>query len=389
VAGPSDAVYIAPGLQACIPSSTATGTCRKWFGTCHTTTTNVPVNFSVFDDGGANQTAGSGGVYIHQQGGLKSCIPDGTANGTCRRWFGQGMTTDGRAVSCSVFDDGYTNQEGASGATYILGVLTPSNASLQACIPGGPNGECRKWFGRCEAASSELDDPRVFDVNFYLSEYPDLRAAFGTNLAAARNHWYTQGFPVEGRRGSREFDVQFYLNHYGDLKSAFGTNYAAALHHWLTQGLPVEGRRASREFDVQFYLANYLDLRSEFGGDYAAAAEHWLRQGLPADGRAGSFEVDVAYYLNTNGDLVNAFGFNDPSAIDHWITQGLPNEGRRSSLRFDVKYYLSAYADLQVAFGKTNYTAAFDHWVNTGRAEGRHGVPPLKTLPQPLPILHH
>jgi microsomal dipeptidase-like Zn-dependent dipeptidase len=386
VAGPSDAVYIAPNLQACIPGSAPGGTCRKWFGACHTTTTNVPVTFSVFDDKNANQTAGSGAVYIHPQGLLlKSCIPDGTPDGTCRQWFGSGMTSDGRAVSCSVFDDGYTNREGASGAIEIGGVLAPQLSTLgAACIPGGPNGECRKWFGRCEAAPSELDDPRIFDVNFYLSEYPDLRAAFGTNLAAARNHWYTRGFPVEGRRGSREFDVQFYLNHYGDLKSAFGTNYAEALHHWLSQGLPVEGRRASREFDVQFYLSNHLDLRSKFGSNYASAAEHWQRQGLPAEGRAGAFEVDVAYYLNTNADLVNAFGNNAPSAIDHWIMQGLPNEGRRSSLGFDVRYYLSFYPDLQAAFGKTNYVAAFDHWVNAGRAEGRRGVPPVKVRPAPI-----
>src|SRR6266481_6142658 len=135
-------------------------------------------------------------------------------------------------------------------------------------------------------------DSHVFDAEFYLHHYPDLVAAFGTDLVAARNHWINQGLPNEGRRGSREFDVRFYLGHYGDLKNTFGTNYSAAIDHWLNQGLPIEGRRGSREFDVQFYLGHYGDLKNAFGTNYSAAIDHWLNQGLPNEGRRGSREFD-------------------------------------------------------------------------------------------------
>jgi len=138
---------------------------------------------------------------------------------------------------------------------------------------------------RSEALTSSLLDPRVFDAQFYLDFYPDLSAAIGNDLAAARDHWLQYGIN-EGRRGSRLFDVRFYLGHEPDLESAFGTNYAAAFAHWINQGLPVEGRRGSPEFDVRFYLAHYPDLESAFGTNYAAALDHWINVGI-GEGRIG------------------------------------------------------------------------------------------------------
>jgi len=126
-----------------------------------------------------------------------------------------------------------------------------------------------------------------FDVQFYLSYYGDLQAAFGTNYRAALDHWVNQGLRNEGRRGSQEFDVQFYLSHYGDLQAAFGTNYQAALDHWVNQGLPNEGRRGSQEFDVQFYLSHYGDLQAAFGTNYQAALDHWVNTGI-FEGRQGA-----------------------------------------------------------------------------------------------------
>lgn len=219
------------------------------------------------------------------------------------------------------------------------------------------------------------DSPQAFNADFYLSHHGDLAAAFGNDRVAAREHWLEFGIG-EGRRGSREFDVQFYLNLYPDLANAVGANYAAALDHWLNQGLPNEGRRGSRDFDVKFYLSHYGDLTAAFGGtNYTAAFEHWIIQGLPNEGRAGAAEVDVSDYLGRYPDLQAAFGTNYQTALDHWIVQGLPNEGRRASSTFDVRYYLSIYPDLRAAFGARGYSAALDHWLFYGIAEGRSGAP--------------
>jgi hypothetical protein len=176
--------------------------------------------------------------------------------------------------------------------------------------------------------SITVDPPAMLvDADFYLGLYPDMRAAFGTDRAAAARHWVEQGI-VEGRRGSREFDVRFYLDTYSDLLKAFGADYPRAVDHWVKRGLPVEGRRASREFDVRDYVGRYQDLRKAFGGDYTRAIDHWINRGLPLEGRRGSPDFDVRFYLAQYEDLRRAFGDDYTRAIDHWIRTG-SSEGRK------------------------------------------------------------
>ena len=139
--GLSGAVYFAGANAACVPDGTSRGFCRRWFGRCVTTTDNVPVSFKVFNDGESNATAPSDGVFTN--GPNTACIADGTASGTCRRWFGSPTTPDGRSASCYLFNDGGTNKIGPTGAIYYRG---PG----QVCMPDGTaTGACRKWFGDC------------------------------------------------------------------------------------------------------------------------------------------------------------------------------------------------------------------------------------------------
>lgn len=140
VAGPSDAVYFAGTNRACIPDGTATGTCRRWFGQCFTTVTRQPVFFRTFDDGYANQSIAHDSIYVPSTN--VACIPDNTSTGTCRRWFGL-PTVNNRPVRCSLFDDGYASMTAPTDAIYFRGIR-------QVCQPDGTGtGTCRKWFGRC------------------------------------------------------------------------------------------------------------------------------------------------------------------------------------------------------------------------------------------------
>jgi subtilase family protein/peptidase inhibitor I9 len=216
---------------------------------------------------------------------------------------------------------------------------------------------------------------REFDVRFYLDQYPDLKSVYGTDYLLALQHWLETGLRPDGRRGSREFDVQWYLQQYPDLRAAYGTNYVMAFDHWMSRGLPVEGRRGSREFDVQWYLQQYPDIKSAYGTNYQAALDHWIRGGLPVEGRRGSREVDIRFYINQISDLKIVYT-NYAAALDHWIHRGLPVEGRRASVEFDVRYYLATYGDIRAAYGANNFHAAFDHWVRAGIPEGRSGAPP-------------
>jgi hypothetical protein len=143
---PSGAVFINGHTQACLPGNGTSGNCARWFGRCSTVTTASPVTFHVFDDGYTNESQSTkDAVYINSSG--QACLPDGSATGLCRKWFGRGTTGDGRSVSCTVFDDQNSDPGFASDAIYVNKGL-----GWQSCEPnGGSTGLCRKWFGLCTA----------------------------------------------------------------------------------------------------------------------------------------------------------------------------------------------------------------------------------------------
>lgn len=137
----ADALYFRANGEVCIPDGSASGTCRKWFGRC-TTSTGEAVKFKVFNDGYASEAGPFDAVYVRQAN--SACIPDGTATGKCRRWVGRPQTAAGKAVQCYLFDDGYRNMVGPSDAIYAA-------APNRFCMPDGTaSGTCRRWFGRCE-----------------------------------------------------------------------------------------------------------------------------------------------------------------------------------------------------------------------------------------------
>jgi hypothetical protein len=135
----ADAIYIAGPNEACVPGGSH-GVCRRWFGRCTTTGENPRnVKFKVFDDGDRNQTQLSDAVYINAPN--VSCIPGGPV-GDCRRWFGLPETDAGEKAQCYLFDDGYTNRIGPTNAIFY-------KDREKVCMPGGESGVCRRWFGQC------------------------------------------------------------------------------------------------------------------------------------------------------------------------------------------------------------------------------------------------
>jgi hypothetical protein len=189
----------------------------------------------------------------------------------------------------------------------------------------------RHYYGRYGWAF----DPTLFDPQFYLSIYPDLRAAFGDNEEEATIHWLSMGLPREGRRGNRAFDVRSYLDYHGDLSDAFSENWAQhrflrAAAHWREISIPSEGRRGSREFDPQYYRAAYGDLSSAFGANWRDYCSHYEWHGARFEGRRASPDFDVRYYLATYPDLQAAFGTDYNAALVHWLTHGI-REGRRGA----------------------------------------------------------
>lgn len=246
----------------------------------------------------------------------------------------------------------------------------------------------------------------TFDVHSYRNEYEDLRAAFGSNWRQYYLHYIGSG-KREGRHGtgctkrvgsvtvlngvdySPVFDADYYLDRYPDLKAAFGDNDEAALQHFVYFGMK-EGRQGNASFDVKSYKNRYVDLRYLFGYGWTNYFIHYLYIGR-YEGRSGAYcadrvgyisiynGVDYAsiynadYYINNNPDVKIACGNDDTLALYHFVVCGI-KEGRSGDGKFYPKDYRERYPDLRSIFG-TNWINYCIHYMTFGKKEGRSGAP--------------
>ena len=74
------------------------------------------------------------------------------------------------------------------------------------------------------------------------------------------------------------FDPEYYLNNYADLKAAFGNDYNKAWNHFKQFGMK-EARQAHKNFNVTVYKSNYKDLRDAFGNNMPAYYQHYCVYG--------------------------------------------------------------------------------------------------------------
>lgn len=152
-------------------------------------------------------------------------------------------------------------------------------------------------YGMQEGRQASAD----FDVYAYRAGYQDLRLAYGQDLksyylhymyygkqekrTATGSHTITNGRTVyNGVDYSAVYDFNYYINAYGDLRAAFGTDDTAALEHFITYGMQ-EGRQASDSFNVGVYRNRYGDLRQAYGTDLAQYYRHYITYGI-GEGRS-------------------------------------------------------------------------------------------------------
>lgn len=74
------------------------------------------------------------------------------------------------------------------------------------------------------------------------------------------------------------------------------------------------------------------------------------------------------------------------AAENHWLTQGI-TQGLTASRTFSASQYLQLNPDVANAVGQTNYQGAIDHYINSGRAEGRGTVAKVTAGMQHLLVL--
>ena len=150
-----------------------------------------------------------------------------------------------------------------------------------------------------------MKEGRVASKNFnivsYQYNYSDLRRVFGTDNKKYYLHYMNYGAKenrvasgvdkmrdyqtiLDGIDYSRIYDYNFYVNRYPDIKKAFGTNDKAVLEHFVKYGMK-EFRQAKETFNPRVYKKCNADLSAAYGDNNVAYYMHYLRWGFKEKSR--------------------------------------------------------------------------------------------------------
>lgn len=242
----------------------------------------------------------------------------------------------------------------------------------------------------------------VYDFDYYIEHYPDLKAAFGNNRTRALEHFVVYGMS-EGRQARGTFNVASYKNRYVDLQKAFGSNLKSYYLHYIEYGKK-EGRIATDDdssesgsktegvtnyrgvelkpiYNFNYYIEKYPDIKQVYGNNPEKALEHFVRYGMK-EGRSGNADFNVHAYRSNYGDLRDAFGNDLEKYYIHYLTHGI-EEGRDCALVavttyrgvdysavYNFEYYIGRYPDLKAAF-ENDPAGALEHFLTYGIKEGR------------------
>ena len=248
-----------------------------------------------------------------------------------------------------------------------------------------------------------VDYSAVYEYDYYINKYADLRAVIGYDDQKAIKHFVQYGMK-EGRQAKATFDVHSYRNLYADLRVAFGNNLVKYYLHYIKNGRK-EGRKAtgaptlqnpltvfnnvdfSAVYDMNYYYNKYKDLQKAIGYDEYKLLKHFVQYGMK-EGRQAKSTFDVVSYRNANQDLRKAFGGNLTAYYTHYIKHGqfehrvstgvpkLQNavtvyNGIDYGAVYDYNYYYEHNTDLQKAFGAYNEEALIKHFATFGIKEWR------------------
>lgn len=151
-----------------------------------------------------------------------------------------------------------------------------------------------------ESIYGGIDYSSVYDYEYYIENYPDIKAAFEDDDAAALSHFVNNGMR-EGRQGCSEFDVNSYRKRYADLRKAFGDDLRQYYIHYIMNGknegrigtgttelkdpeTVYEGIDYSPVYDYEYYIQNNADIKRAFGDDDIAVLSHFVNNGM-SEGR--------------------------------------------------------------------------------------------------------
>lgn len=174
-----------------------------------------------------------------------------------------------------------------------FGVYTGLSFYNSYIKPYAPSVMCGFWIARYPSgkkmtASSKppADKKPVIKHKLEGWQYSNAGQIPGIRGNVDMNIWYgdrTSAVPAGTVYGGLDyspvFDAEYYLDRYKDLKAAYGNNVPALFHHFIVHGMN-EGRQAADLFNVLAYKARYSDLQKAFGENLPLYYQHYIRFGI-------------------------------------------------------------------------------------------------------------
>ena len=245
----------------------------------------------------------------------------------------------------------------------------------------------------------------AFELGSYKNSSPDLRKHFGNDNKKYYIHYMNHGY-AEGRKAvnvtkmvgpttvyngvdySKVYDFNFYINKYADMKKYFQYDDAGAIKHFVEHGM-AEGRQGSSAFDINSYKNAYPDLRKNFLNNNTKYYIHYINHGYKEkrvatgvtsmknpvtvyNGVDYSRVYDFNYYINKYPDMKKYYQYDDAGALKHYVLYGI-KEGRQASANFNLQVYRQNSPDLQKYYGfaAQNNIKYVTHYIYHGYKEGR------------------
>jgi hypothetical protein len=184
--------------------------------------------------------------------------------------------------------------------------------------PVGAEAACVEEAGQAVAVRAALDASGLFDVNFYLASYPDVRGSGEDPL----DHFIAYGWR-EGRRPNPYFDPNWYRARYLSVATEADTN---PLLHYISYGEP-RAFRPTVYFETEWYRRAYCV------PDGISPLLHFLQnRRTQRFSPVSSFDVD--FYMQRCGREVGPN--RDPFA--HFLRVGIQQDVDPSPA-FDLGHY--------------------------------------------------
>lgn len=149
---------------------------------------------------------------------------------------------------------------------------------------------------------------------WYLSQNPDVAAAYGAgNLDGAVSHWIDYGMR-EGRMPNPHFHAPSYLNRYPDLRATFGSDCVVATKHWVANGVR-EGRDGSPVAADVVCSGDQVVIKTRRGHNFNSYASAGAVSAIPAASLDPSVSDEVFTVRKVGGSAGSAVRSTDQIMI--------------------------------------------------------------------------